>query len=435
MLRRHSWIMAALVATASVSASPVEAQVDSLRVTRPEAVRRALEGSPEAARLIAARREAARLGRVPYPHNPEISVELEGTPAPWSSREYTRRVLLEQELDLRGERRARAGVGRATEALVDRELGEREQEITAEVDRTFSRLLVARRKAQFLEPLRERARRLRARAENARRRETLTGFDARLLRAEALSLEADWLEAEREVDVSSSELRTWLALPADAALAPEDDLDDQQWRCDADSAFGLALQNRRSLGRAAAAESLSSMRLRLEQRLGRVNPRLGVSVSRERLELEPEGGGLLSDEDTMIGLGVTLPIPIFGVNATGVAEARLELERSRAERAGLERQVRQDVVSACVGLERAEEERRLRSDAAASASNDLQLVETAYADGRIPLEEFLTLRDRLVRQQIALLDAMRVVEEQRASLVQATGTPRADLQRLWGGRR
>lgn len=137
----------------------------------------------------------------------------------------------------------------------------------------------------------------------------------------------------------------------------------------------------------------------------------------------------------MIGLGVTLPIPIFGVNATGVAEARLELERSRAERAGLERQVRQDVVSACVGLERAEEERRLRSDAAASASNDLQLVETAYADGRIPLEEFLTLRDRLVRQQIALLDAMRVVEEQRASLVQATGTPRADLQRLWGGRR
>lgn len=434
MLRRHSWIILALAATASVSAAPAGAQVDSVRVSRSEAVRRALEASPEVARRIAARNEAARLGRVPYLHNPEVSVEVEGTPAPWSSGEYTRRVLVEQELDLRGERRARVVVGQATHALVERELGEREQQIAAEVDRTFSRLLVARRKAQFLEPLRERARSLRARAERARQRETLTGFDARLLRAEALSLEADWLEAEREMDISASELRTWLALPADTALGPEDDLDERQWQCDVDSAFGLALQNRRSLERAAAAESLSSMRLRLEQRLGRVNPRLGLSVSRERLELEPERGGILSDEDTMLGLGLTLPIPIFGVNTTGVAQARLELERSRAERAALERQVRQDVVSACAGLHRAEEERRMRREAAASASDDLRLVESAYTDGRIPLEEFLTLRDRLVRQQIALLDAIRVVEEQRASLVQATGASRAELERRWGGR-
>jgi len=384
---------------------------------------------------MAARSEARRLENVPYPHNPEVSVDFEGVTAPWSSKEYTRRVLLEQELDLRGERRAREGVGRVVSALAVRELGEREQEITSEVDGAYSRHLVARRKSEFLAPLRQRARSLRTKAESARRRETLTGFDARLLRAEALGLEADWVESQRELETASSELRVWIGLPANTPLDLADDLDDRPWRCDADSAMNMALLHRQTLARAVAAESLSLMRLGLEQRLGRVNPRLGLSVSRERLELEPVGGGLISDEDTSVGLGITMPLPLFGLNPTGIAEARVELERARAERAALERQVRQAVTTACVGLERAEEERRLRREAAVSADQDLLLVERAYEDGRIPLEEFITLRERLVRQQIALLDATRTVEEERIGLVRATGTPRAELERLWGGAR
>ena len=433
--RRRHFMLLALSAALLVQERAALAQDDSLRLTRSEAQERALAHSTEILRRSAARGEARQLTAVPYLHNPEISVEIEGTSTPWSSTDYTRRIVLEQEIDLRGERRARSQVGNATAAVTDWELGALAQGIAAQVDHAYSRHLVAERKAALLEPLRDRARNLRSKAERARRRETLTGFDARLLRSEALSLEADWLDARRELDVAEAELRTWLALSSDSSLALEDDLDERPWSCDIDSSLALARQTRLTLARAAAAESLALARLTLEQRLGRVNPTFGASVGRERLELKPEGVGTISDEGTFFGLHLRVPLPLFQQNPTGVGEARVELQRARAERAALEREVQQEVGAACAGLHRVEEERTLRADAAESAERDLRLIETAYEDGRIPLDEYLTLRELLVRQQIALLDVLGALEEERTRLVRATGVPRADLARRWGGER
>lgn len=428
-------MLLAFSAALLVHERPALAQGDSLRLSRSEARERALAQSTEIARRSAARGEARQLAKFPYLHNPEFSIEIEGTPTPWSSTDYTRRIVLEQEIDLRGERRARSRMGSATAAVVDREYGARAQEIEAEVDQAYSRHLVAQRKAMLLEPLRERARNLRSKAESARRRETLTGFDARLLRSEALSLEADWLDARRDLDIAEAELRTWLALSSDSALALEDDLDDRPWSCDIDSSLALARQTRLTLARAAAAESLALARLTLEQRLGRVNPTLGASIGRERLELESDGAGTISDEGTFVGLHVRVPLPLFRQNSTGIGEARLELQRAMAERAALEREVQKEVAVACAGMHRVEEERKLRADAAESAARDLRLIEAAYEDGRIPLDEYLTLRERLVRQQVALLDVLGALEEERARLVRATGVPRVDLARRWGGER
>jgi cobalt-zinc-cadmium efflux system outer membrane protein len=418
-----------------VHGRPVQAQGDSLRLSRIEAQQRALGHAAELIRGPAVRGEAAALGRVPYSYNPEISVEVEGTPAPWANQDFTRRVRLEQEIDLRGERQARRRIGQSVSAVAEREYRERAQAIAARVDETYSRYLVALRKTTFLEPLRDRARSLRARAEGARRRETLTGFEVRLLRAEALGLEADWLDARRELDVTEAELRTWLAVSPDSVLDLEDDLDDHPWSCVADSALALALHGRQALARAAAAESLALAKLMLQQRLARTNPTLGVSVSRERLELEPEGLGTIVDEGTAVGLDVRLPIPVFARNRPDIVEARLELERARVERAALDREVRQEVTAACAAMGRIEDERRLRREAAESAEQDLRLIETAYGDGRIRLDEYLTLRERLVQQQRALLDALGAVEESRARLVRATGAERAELARRLGGER
>ena len=424
-----------LTVAALFNQGAVYAQVDSLRLTRSEAQDRALAHAVELTSRAAAVTQARQLSRAPYPYSPEVSVEIEGTRTPWSSQEYTRRVRVEQEIDFRGERGARSRVGAGTAAVIEREYAERAQAIVADIDEAYSRHVVAQRRTAFLEPLRERARSLRAKAEGARRREAVTGFETRLLRAEALAIEADWLDARRQLEVSEAELRTRLALPVDSALALDDDLAEHPWQCDVDSALSLALERRQGLRRVAAAESLAASRVLLERRLGRVNPALGVSVGRERLALEPEDVGPIADEDTFVGLDVRVPLPLFARNQSGISEARLELERARAERAALEREVRQDVTTACAALHRVEEERTLRREAAQSAAEDLRLIESAYADGRIPLDEYLTLRERLVRQQVALLDAVGTVEEERARLVRATGVDRAELARRWGGER
>ena len=86
---------------------PAHAEGDSLRLTRAQVQERAVGQSAEMVRRLAVRTQTRLLERESYPFNPEVSVEVTGTPAPWSGTDYARRIMLEQELDLRGERRAR----------------------------------------------------------------------------------------------------------------------------------------------------------------------------------------------------------------------------------------------------------------------------------------------------------------------------------------
>lgn len=422
-------VIAALAVTLP---GPARAAADSLRLDRRAAQQRAVARAADLAGLREGLAGARAVRAVPYPHNPEVALEIEGEGAPWSGRASTRRIRLEQELDLRGERGARQRVGAARVAVAGYELAERATTVAAATDEAYSRHLVARRRTALLEPLLDRARSLRARAERARQRETVTGFEARLLGVEALELEAEWLDARREREQSEAGLRALLDLPAATPLALVDDLDGPPWRCDPDSAWHLAREGRAALGRAAAAESLAAARVVLESRAGGPNPTVGASVARERSVLEPPGGAAIEAEETVLGIEVSIPLPLFATRAPEVAETRLELARARAERAALERELRAELAAACAALGLAEELRGLRRDAAAAAAGDLELIESAYAEGRVPLDEYLTLRERLVRLPLALLDAVGALEEARSSLARATGLDRATLERRLG---
>ncbi|MEO5618257.1 MAG: TolC family protein [Candidatus Eisenbacteria bacterium] len=399
-------------------------------LSRAEMVARALTLSGGPAERRAAMETAARLRRRLPISNPELSIELEGAPQPFSGREYTRRLRLEQELDLRGQRGARQQVGMASANLVEREAVAREQAIAAGVDEAVGKWLVARRRTVLLEPIRERAHALRHKADTARQRETLAGFDSRLLQAEALGRESEWIEARRELEAAEAELRIWTGLPEEDSLSLQDDLDALPWRCSADSLMARAREFRPDLARAAAAESLAAARLRFEQSVARANPRIGISAGRERLSLDgPFPSGELSDLDNFVGLDFTMPLPIFPADPSGTAQASAELAQARAERTVLEREMRREVAVACAAIGRGQERKRAIQQAAATAGGDLELVEQAYRGGRIPLEQYLTLTDRLIRLQLEVVEATGTVEAARNALVSATGLSREELQR------
>ena len=71
---RKQVILLVLAAAFLSQERPVQAQVDSLRLNRNEAQERALIHSTEIGRRAAAGIEARHLARVPYLHNPEISI-------------------------------------------------------------------------------------------------------------------------------------------------------------------------------------------------------------------------------------------------------------------------------------------------------------------------------------------------------------------------
>lgn len=414
----------ALLLVAAIWPASVGAAPESLTLSRRETVERALVATQDLARFQSAVRAATRLSRVPVlVSNPVLGAETGGVGQPFSSSEYTRLISLEQEIDLAGHRRARRRVGEATIAVTEREVAARRQNIQSAVDDAFGRWLIARKRESFLGPLADRARELSVRAQDARRSETVTEFDVRLLRRDVVELESERARARRELDEAEAELHIWLGLSRNTSLLLTDDLNDRPWGCSLDSLTHLARSSRADLALAAAAESLAGRRVLLEQRLALGNPIIGISASKDRQSFESPSIGTVNDQETNVGIRATIPIPFvrapFGVN-----EARLELARSQSDRAVLELSVRQDVAAACAGLTAAEERLRILRDAVTTAPGDLRLTESAYREGRIPLDQYLTVRERLVRIQREALDAEAALEEARARLVRATGLRR-----------
>ena len=412
--------MAAVLVGVSTQA-PAEAA--GVSWSREEVITRALEQSVELVELgQRAERTSAAAGISQYPWNPVFSVELEGSPAPWSGNDYTRRLLLEQELDVRGEREARLHAFDAGTAVLREDVRFREQEIAADVDEAVSDWLVARQRLDLLGPALIQAQSLRERAQTARRRELVTAFDERMLRADALEIEAAEMAARQQLEQSEGRLRAWLG-PGTDSLRIDESLSTEFWICEEESVVALALLHRGDLARARSAEARSQARLELANRLGRVNPTLGVSVGQERLEIEavPEP---LEDKDLFVGVHGSIPLPLFQSNKLERAEGQLELDWARSERIAGERQVRGEVAAACAALVRAQERVALLGPLAESASSDLRMLEAAYRDGRAALEQYLTHRERLLRAQRGYVEALGDLEQARNAMVRAAGLRR-----------
>ncbi len=402
------------------------AQAAGVSWSREDLITRALEQSGE---LMELRRRAERAtapeGVSQYPWNPVFSVELEGSPAPWSGREYTRRLSLDQELDVRGERDARLQAFGAGTSVLREEVKSREQEIAADIDEAVSGWLVARRRLDLLGPALVQARSLGQRAQTARRRELVTAFDERMLRADALEIEGEEIAARQQLEQSEGRIRAWLEPHMDG-LRIDEPLSTEFWTCEEDSIVARALLHRGSLARARTAEDQAVARLELANRLGRVNPTIGVSVGQERLEidssLEP-----LEDKDLFFGVHGSIPLPLFQTNKLERMEGQLELDRARSERIAAERQVKGEVAAACAALARTQERVALLGPLAQSAASDLGILETAYRDGRAALDQYLTLRERLLRAQRGYVDAVGDLEQARNAMVRATGLRRPSL--------
>ncbi len=402
------------------------AQAARVSYGREELIDQVLARSGELAGMRQRVELAFRAGRsAQYPTNPVLSVELEGSPSPWSSREYTRRIAVDQEIDLRGERAARRDAFAAGSGVLREDLRAREQAIVAQIDEAASRWLVAHRRLDVLEPALVQARSLGQRARTARRRELLTPFAERMLRADATEIQSDEIQARVDLERSVAQLKAWLGTEADS-LNLEGPLSPEVWSCEEGSVVLLALEHRADLARARAAETQAVARLELARRLGRVNPTLGVSVGQERLEIET-GSQTFSSRDILVGVRGSVPLPLFQSNRLERAEGQLEVERARTETLAQELQVRSEVALACAAIHRAQERVGLLTPLSESATSDLRTLEAAYRDGRSALDEYLTLRERLLRAQRGYVEALGDLEEARNAIVRATGLRRPEL--------
>ena len=155
-----------------------------------------------------------------------------------------------------------------------------------------------------------------------------------------------------------------------------------------------------------------------ELRLALANrrPDVEIGVAREE-ELDKVANGV------QVGIG----IPLFGWNRGAVAAARAAVERARAERAAIVRELSGEISTAHAELEAATKRlQRLESELLPRSRRGVEIAELAFRHGETSLLDLLDVRRTHIALQQEQLDALLEMAAAQARLEQLTGGSTSD---------
>lgn len=340
--------------------------------------------------------------------NPEVSYELNRRTAPQAGgvdqryREWS--LGLSQTFEIAGQKRHRLDAAREDLAAVDAAIAETRGQLRADVEERFVKVLALQR-------------RIALERENLKLVENSSqAIGKRVAAGEANRIEGNVAKVEAE--------RTRNQLAA---------LDEQQGAAQAEFAQLLQLKPevqpevRGELSRAATYQrndliAQAAQRPQLAAQLGKEN------AARSRLDLEKAGvypdvtlglniarEGPADLRERVVGLSVSVPIPLFKRNQSGIGKAQSELKQAQIERASGERDLRATVLAQWTRYEQlSARATRLRSAVLPPLEDNLRLSQIAFKAGEISLTELL-----LVNRQVldGRRDMLEVETERRLAQI------------------
>ena len=227
-----------------------------------------------------------------------------------------------------------------------------------------------------------------------------------LLRAqiEVAKAENAMLELQNQAAVGTSRLNILLGRDPQIPLSPADQLTYQAKDFDSQRLLSQALAQRPDLKATGTALQAQERQLQLALRSVLEDPTLSVIGTRERGEVGTE---------TVLGLAVRWPLPIWNRNRGAVQEARAELAKKKAEQETLTREVSFEVANALAAAALAQRQVHVWQAAVEQADELMRVASLQYAE-----------RDILF---ITYLEHLTTVRETKLSYVQALADYRTKL--------
>ena len=149
-------------------------------------------------------------------------------------------------------------------------------------------------------------------------------------------------------------------------------------------------------------------------------PRLGAGYSFSRSVIDNVSPAL-GDDGHLLGVTVTIPIPLWDQGGGAIAKAEAARQRAAAEASQTRNNVAAQLEEAVTARAAAAAAAEAWSDVGARVDETLAWVADGYAKGATSLQEYLATRDRLVRARLDAIAARRADIEAGARLLQATG--------------
>ncbi len=402
---RRMTLCAALILSAQITALGAVAQNPPVHGPLPgvpqwtlsEALESAFSHSPQL-RALQAELKQVESGLVDakiYPYNPELTLEIaDRNGLGVSTTDYA--VSLSQEVELAGQRRKRI-------AIADTELTAAGAALLREQN-----LLAFRVESAFAEAIRARELRSVAETDAALAQEVLDFSRLRLERGIATQIEVNLAQAsagraQRSVQRSLATYTSACSRLAELAgldpatppeplgdlVLPEDELPPLA------ELLERALENRGDLRSAGWQEQAAEAAIRLALAQRRPNLVVGGFFQREEAT------------DEIFGVSVGVALPLLNRNQGRIAEARAIRERLGYEHDALRLTIEREVVSALSNLRAARAAAEyLRDQVLGTLEENIDLLQSSFAAGRIGATEVVTLRREFVASRREYVEAL-----------------------------
>lgn len=360
--------------------------------------------------------------RAPLWNNPELSAGLNRRTVPQAGstdQRYREWGLgLSQTFEIAGQRGFRAFAAREDLAAVDAAIAELRQQLRADVEERFVKVLALQR-------------RIALERENLKLVENASqAIGKRVAAGEANRIEGNVAKVEAE------RTRNQLAALDEQRVTAQADLSQLlQLRPDArpelsgeltrpasyqrDALIELAAQ-RPLLAAHSKRESAARSRLDLERAGVYPDVTLGLNLARE---------GPSDLRERIIGMSVSVPIPLFKRNQSGIGKAMTELTQAQIERQAGERDVRAAVQAQWTRYEQlTSRSNRLKTAVLPPLEDNLRLSQIAFREGEIGLTELLLVNRQVLDGRRDMLEVETELRLTQIALERAAGWPAKQSQ-------
>lgn len=348
-------------------------------------------------------------------HNPVIGSDPSRRTVPQASgadhrfREWG--AVLSQTLEIAGQQGYRREVVRHELGAFQSSIDELRRQVRADVEERFVRVLALQRRRNL-------------ESENLKLVESAAAaMGKRVATGEASRLEGNLasVEAERtrnqigllgeSLTAARAELSALLQLPPAAAPEATGEID-RLVKYDRENLLESA-SRRPQLAALQSKEQAARSRLELERAAAYPDVTLGVTAGRE---------GPPEFRENVVGLAVSVPLPLFRRNQAGIGKAMSELTQAQVERQAIERDIRAAVLAQWSRVELLRERvARLRASVLPPLEENLRLSQSAFRAGEIGLTELLLVNRQVLDGRRDALEAETELRLAQIALERAAG--------------
>lgn len=428
---KHVTTAAALAAVLCAAvAPPLKAEENILTLRKVIAVAKENNGELKALREEAGIGEAGKIKAGLFP-NPVL--ELEGATGELTGSESEERlsVGISQEFLIGGKREKRLAVADAEAIRFQSRIKDAERVLLLELKSGFYDLLLAERRLDLAQKAAEFNSQLLQIARERFAAGDIAELDVNLAKVEAARSEGRRIGLEHELVPLRQRLLSFMGTSDLENLKISDTADSRNLAVDLAELKALALKNRPDLQALASEKSKGEAELDLALAEQLPNITAGLAYSRERSVTSFNG---LDDRSTdhMIGLNLSIPLPLFDRNQAALQEARVRKNSSETRQTFARQNIEREVAAAHGRLASADRSVNIyASEIIPQLSENLKVVQEAYRLGEMGILAVIEEQRKFIDVNEEYLSALYSRNTALAKLEAAVGM---ELNEIDGGK-